>query len=224
MILEMKDIHKSYEQGGDRIEVLSQFSLAVNEGEILGIVGESGSGKSTLLALMAGLDRPDRGEIRIAGQDIVPLSEAELTLFRAQYIGIVFQQFHLLPHLSALENVQLPLEILDRESELERAKEILDVLGMGHRLKHYPSQLSGGEAQRVALARALVVRPKILLADEPTGSLDPKTGQKIMDYFFQICRQFQTTAILVTHNMDFAQKCDRSVHLNAANAPRGAAK
>jgi ABC-type methionine transport system ATPase subunit len=105
-----------------------------------------------------------------------------------------------------------------------RAKEILDVLGMGHRLKHYPSQLSGGEAQRVALARALVVRPKILLADEPTGSLDPKTGQKIMDYFFQICRQFQTTAILVTHNMDFAQKCDRSVHLNAANAPRGAAK
>lgn len=213
-LLNINKISKSFLQGSSRIQVLNDFSLEVQRNEVLGIVGESGSGKSTLLALMAGLDRPDSGEILFEGRDISQLPEKDLTVFRAQNIGIVFQQFHLLPHLTAQENVQLPLEILNRESEAHRADEILNVLGMGHRLKHYPSQLSGGEAQRVALARALVVKPKILLADEPTGSLDPVTGGKIIEFFFTACKEFHTTAVLVTHNIEFAKRCDRSVSLS----------
>ena len=213
MSLVLNDVRKSFHQGDTEIQVLKGLNVTIEPGQIVSVVGQSGSGKSTLLSILAGLERADRGEILVDKVNLSPLSEQELTLFRAQNISIVFQQYHLIAHLTALENVMLALEILKLENPRERAQEALRELGLGHRLDHFPSQLSGGESQRVAIARALVVQPKILLADEPSGNLDTHTGDKVMDVFFDVVRRHKITTILVTHSEVLAKKCERTLRL-----------
>ncbi len=213
MSLKLQAVSKNYRQGDSEIKVLKNLSTEIQSSEVVAVVGQSGSGKSTLLSLLAGLDRPTSGEIFISGQDISRLSEQEMTLFRGRKIGIVFQQFHLFPHLTALENVMLPLEIWQEKNRELRAKNLLEEMGLGHRLHHLPNQMSGGECQRVAIARALVGKPEILLADEPSGNLDTETGQKVMSVFFEATRSNNVTTILVTHSEALAQKCDRQLIL-----------
>lgn len=213
MSLVLNDVRKGFRQGETEIQVLKGVQASIEPGQVVSIVGQSGSGKSTLLSLLAGLEKADSGEILVDRVNLVPLTEHEMTLFRAQNIAIVFQQYHLIAHLTALENVMLALEILKMENAQARAEEALKELGLGHRLHHFPSQLSGGECQRVAIARALVVKPKILLADEPSGNLDTHTGEKVMDVFFDIVRKHKITTILVTHSEALAKKCERVLRL-----------
>ncbi|WP_413291804.1 ABC transporter ATP-binding protein [Bdellovibrio sp. HCB185ZH] len=213
MSLTLNDIRKSFHQGDAEVAVLKGLNVTIEPGQIVSIVGQSGSGKSTLLSILAGLERADRGEILVDKVNLSPMSEQELTLFRAQNISIVFQQYHLIAHLTALENVALALEILKMENPKQRAEEALRELGLGHRLDHFPSQLSGGECQRVAIARALVVKPRILLADEPSGNLDTHTGDKVMDVFFEVVRKHNITTILVTHSETLARRCQRILRL-----------
>lgn len=213
MSLVLNDVRKGFHQGETQIQVLKGLDVKIEEGQVVSIVGQSGSGKSTLLSLLAGLERADGGEILVDKVNLSPLSEQEMTLFRAQNIAIVFQQYHLIAHLTALENVMLALEILKMENPKGRAEEALQELGLGHRMNHFPSQLSGGECQRVAIARALVVKPKILLADEPSGNLDIHTGDKVMDVFFDIVRKHKITTILVTHSEVLAKRCERTLRL-----------
>lgn len=177
------------------------------------MVGPSGSGKSTLLMVLAGLEPPSHGAINVAGHDLTALDEDGLARFRRDNVGIVFQAFHLVPTMTALENVAIPLEFAGHSDAFERAQQGLEEVGLGHRLTHYPGQLSGGEQQRVALARALIANPKILLADEPTGNLDGATGDKIIDLMFGLHRQKDTTLILITHDVALAKRCDRIIHL-----------
>jgi putative ABC transport system ATP-binding protein len=207
------DLKKSYGQGPSRVEVLKGINLKIEAGETLALVGKSGSGKSTLLSLMAGLDQVDAGEIWIKGKCVNKLSEKELTLFRAQNMGIVFQQFHLVSTLSALENVLLPLNLLKDPNATEIAHKLIDQVGLSHRSHHLPSELSGGESQRVAIARALSTRPSILFADEPSGNLDEETGLKVMDLLFKMVKETGTTLVLVTHDTDLARQCSRVIHL-----------
>lgn len=209
----VKDIRKSYGQGESKVEVLKGINLEIKQGETLALIGKSGSGKSTLLSLLAGLDRPDHGDIMIQGKSITGMKEKDLTIFRASHMGIVFQQFHLVSTLTALENVLLPLELLKREKAREAAESLLDAVGLSHRSHHLPSQLSGGESQRVAIARALAINPSILFADEPSGNLDEETGEKVMDLLFNMVLKTGTTMVLVTHDPDLAKKCSRVVHL-----------
>lgn len=211
--LSVSNLRKSYGQGEAKVEVLKGINLTVSKGETLALIGKSGSGKSTLLSLMAGLDRPDSGEISLQGNVISKMSEKELTHFRASNMGIVFQQFHLVSTLTAFENVLLPLELLKRPNAKERAEELLQSVGLGHRSHHLPSQLSGGESQRVAIARALAISPSILFADEPSGNLDEETGDKVMELLFDMVKKSNTTLVLVTHDSDLAKKCSRVVHL-----------
>lgn len=211
--VEVKNIRKSYGEGEGRVEVLKGINLQINKGETLALVGKSGSGKSTLLSLLAGLDKSNSGEIQIEGKSISGMSEKDLTRFRATHMGIVFQQFHLVSTLTALENVLLPLELLKREGAKERAQELLEAVGLLHRAHHLPSQLSGGESQRVAIARAMATKPSILFADEPSGNLDEETGEKVMDLLFKMVSESGTTMVLVTHDLDLAKKCSRVVHL-----------
>lgn len=206
MSLHVTNLHKSYQQSGQKIDVLKGLTLKIATGSVVAIVGQSGSGKSTLLSLLSGLDSSDSGSIAIDGVELGSLSERERTAFRAKKIGIVFQQFHLMSHLTALENVELAKSI--SHSEQDSVSLLADV-GLGHRLKHFPSELSGGENQRVAIARALVIRPSLLLADEPSGNLDEKTGRKVMDILFNQVRKTKTTTVLVTHNQEIAQMCDQ---------------
>ncbi len=213
MSLVLKNVKKSFHQGDAEIAVLKGLNIEIQPGQVVSIVGQSGSGKSTLLSLLAGLERPDAGDILVDNVHLAPMTEQELTLFRAQNIAVVFQQYHLIAHLTALENVMLALEILKMENPRQRAQEALEELNLGHRLNHFPSQLSGGECQRVAIARALVVKPKILLADEPSGNLDTHTGDKVMDVFFDIVKKHQITTILVTHSESLAQRCQRILRL-----------
>lgn len=213
MSLTLKQVTKGFRQGDTEIQVLKGLNVEIQPGQVVSIVGQSGSGKSTLLSLLAGLERADGGEIRVDNIDLVPLSEHDLTLFRAQNIAIVFQQYHLMSHLTAVENVMLALEILQMENPRQRAEDALKELGLGHRLNHFPSQLSGGECQRVAIARALVVKPKILLADEPSGNLDTHTGDKVMDVFFDIVKKHKITTLLVTHSEQLASRCERILRL-----------
>ena len=212
-MMNLVNVKKSYGQASSRVEVLKGINLKIESGETLALVGKSGSGKSTLLSLMAGLDQVDSGEIWIQEKCINKLSEKELTLFRAQNIGIVFQQFHLVSTLSALENVLLPLNILKNPNALEIATKLIDQVGLSHRSHHLPSELSGGESQRVAIARALSTSPAILFADEPSGNLDEETGVKVMDLLFEMVKQTKTTLILVTHDRDLAKKCSRIILL-----------
>lgn len=213
MSLVLQNVKKGFKQGESRIDVLQGLNVEIGDGAVVSIVGHSGSGKSTLLSILAGLERSDSGEIIVGGKDISKLTEQELTKFRAENISIVFQQYHLVAHLTAVENVMLGLEILGQKDAEARAIKALEELGLGHRLEHFPSQLSGGECQRVAIARALVVNPKILLADEPSGNLDTHTGEKVMDVFFDVVKKHKITTILVTHSEQLADRCDRKLRL-----------
>jgi putative ABC transport system ATP-binding protein len=213
--VQVQDVFKSYRQGDSLIEVLSGVNLQVESGSTHAILGQSGSGKSTLLSLLAGLDHPTRGVVSIDGQRITGMNEKSLAAFRARNLGIIFQQFHLMANLTALENISLPLEIARDPESLERARQALLQVGLAHREAHMPSQLSGGERQRVAIARALVVKPKLLLADEPSGSLDVKTGKYVMDLLFDLAQQNQMTLILVTHNDELARRCDEQSYLES---------
>ncbi|MER2178911.1 MAG: ABC transporter ATP-binding protein [Stenotrophomonas maltophilia] len=187
--------------------------MTVHEGESVAIVGASGSGKTTLLGLLAGLDLPSHGTIALAGAELNALDEEARAQLRAREVGFVFQSFHLLPALTAEENIALPLELAGRE-DAARVREVLEQVGLGHRARHYPRQLSGGEQQRVALARAFVARPRILFADEPTGSLDQATGQQISDLLFALNATSDTTLVLVTHDLRLAQRCERIYQLD----------
>jgi len=210
--LRAHDVRKTYLQGTEKISILKGVNFQVKEGEVVAVLGQSGSGKTTLLSLLAGLDT-GAGDIEMDGLLFSQMSENEKTLFRGQKIGIVFQSYHLVPHLTALENVMLPLDILGLPNAESQARDLLKHVGLAHRESHFPSQLSGGESQRTALARALVTKPRLLLADEPSGHLDQETGQKVMDLFFKIVRENKITTLLVTHDPQLAQRCDRQLVL-----------
>jgi putative ABC transport system ATP-binding protein len=206
---------------GDReLTILDSVDLAIQPGEFTAVLGPSGSGKSTLLALMAGLDRPSSGEVRIDGTPIQAMSEDQLALLRRHKIGFVFQSFQLLGNLTARENVLLPVELLGQPQPLARANELLAAVGLADRGHHYPSQLSGGEQQRVALARAFAARPPILLADEPTGNLDGVTGRKVLELLTELRRREGTTLVLVTHDPAVAALADRQIHLRDGRIER----
>ncbi|PTQ86736.1 putative ABC transport system ATP-binding protein [Agitococcus lubricus] len=192
--------------------ILQQIDLRIEQSSTVAIVGSSGSGKSTLLGLLAGLDTPSSGSIKLLGQELSTLSEDERASLRQQYVGFVFQSFHLLPHLTALENVLLPLS-LSKNTDTTWAKQCLEQVGLAHRLHHTPKQLSGGEQQRVAIARAFACKPKILFADEPTGNLDSQTGQHIIDLLFNLNTQHGTTLVLVTHDLKLAERCQQRLTL-----------
>lgn len=209
MSLTITGLKKTYRQGPEVLTILNELNLEVKSSEVVAVVGASGSGKSTFLSLTAGLDSFDEGDIVINGHSIKNMRRAELTQFRAQNIGFVFQQFHLIPHLTAVENIALPLEILGRSFKEQDINIALQNVGLGHRAQHKPSEMSGGECQRLALARGLITRPSLLLADEPSGNLDTETGAKVMQLFFEQVRSTQTTTVLVTHDMELAKKCDR---------------
>jgi len=199
--------------GAEPLVILHEISFAVRAGESLAIVGASGSGKSTLLALLAGLDTPTSGRVRIAGEDLYKLDEDGRAALRGRLAGFVFQSFQLMPHLNALENVMLPLELAGRKDAEAVARETLGRVGLSARLKHYPKHLSGGEQQRVAVARAFAPRPKILFADEPTGNLDTITGATIIDLLFELNTELGTTLVLVTHDDHIAARCGRYIRL-----------
>lgn len=195
------------------VQVLRGLDLSVAAGEAVGIVGPSGSGKTSLLMLLAGLERPTGGKLSVAGRDLGGLDEDALARFRRQEVGIVFQAFHLVPTMTALENVAVPLEFAGRRDAFDRAAAALKDVGLGHRLEHYPGQLSGGEQQRVALARAVVAEPRLILADEPTGNLDRTTGAVVMDLLFDLRARMGTTLLLITHDPLLAERCERQVRI-----------
>jgi putative ABC transport system ATP-binding protein len=213
-LLRLKQVSKSFHQGSQRIEVLYRLDLSLQLGEIVSILGQSGSGKSTLLSLLAGLDHPDLGTIEVKGENLANLSQDQLSKFRSKNLGIVFQQYHLMSNLTAIENVGVPLELQGTREFVEPARQALKQVGLSNRLAHFPSQLSGGECQRVALARAIVSEPSLILADEPSGNLDQKTGREIMDLLFRLCRDRGQSLILVTHNHELAKLCDRTLLLS----------
>jgi putative ABC transport system ATP-binding protein len=212
-VLAAKGIGKTVKSGAADLVILRDIDLAVTPGEALAVVGASGSGKSTLLALLAGLDTPTSGTVMLDGVDLFSLDEDQRARLRGRLLGFVFQSFQLLPALTALENVMLPLELAYADDAEARAREMLVRVGLGERLQHYPKHLSGGEQQRVALARAFVVRPKLLLADEPTGSLDAASGAQIIELLFELNREQGTTLVLVTHDEALASRCARIVRL-----------
>ena len=215
-VLACEQLSKTFSDGTLHVEVLKDINLSVNKGERVAIVGASGSGKTTLLGLLAGLDTPSEGRVQLDGQDIFALDEDGRARQRGRMIGFVFQAFQLLPNLTALENVMLPLELGDRALNAHAlAKTVLAKVGLQERLHHYPKQLSGGEQQRVAIARAFASQPKLLLADEPTGNLDETTGAQIIDLLFELNREQATTLILVTHDEALAQRCTRRLRLTA---------
>jgi putative ABC transport system ATP-binding protein len=203
--------------GASRVHVLHSVSLSVAAGESIGLVVPSGSGKSTLLMVIAGLERVDSGRVVVAGRDYASLGEDALALFRGRRIGFVFQAFHLMQTMTALENVAVPLELAGEPDAFQRARHVLGQVGLGARLSHYPAQLSGGEQQRVAIARALAVEPAILIADEPTGNLDEETGAEIADLIFNSVAERGTTLVLVTHDAELAARCDRSVRMHGGH-------
>jgi putative ABC transport system ATP-binding protein len=211
----LRDVQLSLGRGASLVHILKGVSLDVRKGEAVGLVGPSGSGKSTLLMALAGLERANSGSIRIAGEELNTLSEDQLALFRGRSIGIVFQSFHLIPTMTALENVALPGELTGRADAQERAIRELQAVGLGERLHHYPAQLSGGEQQRVAIARAIAPDPAILVADEPTGNLDETNGKAVADLLFGLKRDRGMTLVLVTHDLALAERCDRVVRLRA---------
>jgi len=214
-VLTARGIGKTVKSGTSDLVILREIELEVTRGEAVAVVGASGSGKSTLLAILAGLDMPSAGEVEIDNTVITALDEDARARLRAKNVGFVFQSFQLLPSLTALENVMLPLELSSEDHAEEHARQILTRVGLAERLHHYPKHLSGGEQQRVALARAFVVRPKLLLADEPTGSLDAEAGAAVIALLFELNREYGTTLVLVTHDESLAARCARVVRLAA---------
>jgi putative ABC transport system ATP-binding protein len=208
-------INLSLGRGAARVHILKDIDLHIGSGEAVGLIGPSGSGKSTLLMVMAGLERPDSGTVTVAGEELTRLDEDALARFRGRRVGIVFQSFHLIPTMTALENVAVPLELAGAADAFARAERELAAVGLADRLGHYPAQLSGGEQQRVALARALAPGPAILVADEPTGNLDEGTGRQIVDLLFAGHAARGTTLILVTHDPSLAQRCDRVIRMRS---------
>jgi putative ABC transport system ATP-binding protein len=211
----MRGVDLSLGRGAARVHILRDVALTIGKGEAVGVVGPSGSGKSTLLMIMAGLERPDRGEVEIDGVKLGAMNEDALARFRGRRIGIVFQSFHLIPTMTALENVAAPLELAGVNEATARATAELELVGLGDRLSHYPAQLSGGEQQRVALARALCPRPSLLIADEPTGNLDETTGRTIVDLIFDLPARRGATLALVTHDAALAARCDRVIRMRS---------
>jgi putative ABC transport system ATP-binding protein len=222
-LVRIDQLDLSLGRDASRVHILKSVSLDIARGEAIGLVGPSGSGKSTLLMAMAGLERPDRGRIVIDGEDLSGLDEDGLARFRGRNIGIVFQSFHLIPTMTALENVAVPLELAGDDDAFDRAAAELDAVGLGARLSHYPAQLSGGEQQRVALARALVVDPALLIADEPTGNLDETTGKGIVELLFRLKNERGATLVLVTHDPGLAAQCDRVIRLRSGRIETPAA-
>ena len=211
--IQLDDVHLRLTSAAGEVNILRGIDLTVGRGETVGVIGPSGSGKTSLLLVIAGLERPTSGAVSAAGADIAALDEDGLALFRRDHVGIVFQDFHLVPTMTALENVALPLEFAADPDAFDRARVQLDAVGLGPRLTHYPGQLSGGEQQRVALARAFVTEPTILLADEPTGNLDGETGDAVMEVLFDLHARRGTTLILVTHQTGLADRCQRRLRL-----------
>jgi len=213
-LLQFSDVHLQYQNGQNLTEVIKGISFAINQNERLAIVGKSGSGKTSLLMLMAGLEKPTSGSIKFEEKELTSYTEDQLTDFRKQNIGIVFQSFYLIPSYTALENVALSLEINFQKNALIQAEEILTDLGLKDRLQHFPSQLSGGEQQRVAIARAIINKPELILADEPTGNLDEENSQVIADLIFNVSQKYQKSLCLVTHDLELAKKCDRLMKID----------
>ena len=218
----MRGVDLSLGRGAARVHILRDVDLAIGKGEAVGIIGASGSGKSTLLMIMAGLERPDKGEVEIDRVSLGGLNEDALARFRGQRIGIVFQSFHLIPTMTALENVAAPLELAGVNEANGRARAELERVGLGERLSHYPAQLSGGEQQRVALARALAPGPSLLIADEPTGNLDEATGRAIIDMMFDLPARRGATLALVTHDAALASRCDRVIRMRSGRVEEAA--
>jgi putative ABC transport system ATP-binding protein len=214
-VVALTGVNLSLGRGATRVHILRDIELNIGRGEALGLLGPSGSGKSTLLMVMTGLERPDSGAVVVAGEDLRQLDEDKLARFRGKTIGIVFQGFHLIPTMTALENVAVPLELAGARDAFERAASELSAVGLGGRISHYPAELSGGEQQRVALARALAPDPALIVADEPTGNLDEATGGEIIELLFRGQRQRGTTLVLVTHDMALATRCDRVLHMHS---------
>ncbi|MCY1262487.1 Lipoprotein-releasing system ATP-binding protein LolD [compost metagenome] len=212
-ILDARNLSKVVPSAEGELIILHDLSLSLGKGDSLAIVGSSGSGKSTLLGLLAGLDLPSNGDVRLAGRSLSNLDEDERARVRAEHVGFVFQSFQLLDNLNALENVMLPLELEGQRDARARARHLLDRVGLGQRLSHYPRQLSGGEQQRVAIARAFAAEPDVLFADEPTGNLDSHTGERISDLLFQLNQERGTTLVLVTHDERLAHRCRRLIRL-----------
>jgi putative ABC transport system ATP-binding protein len=219
--ISLSGVNLSLGRGAARVHILKDIDLHIGRGEAIGLVGPSGSGKSTLLMVMAGLERADTGTITVAGQDLTRLDEDALARFRGRNVGIVFQSFHLIPTMTAIENVAVPLELAGTADAYARAEAELGLVGLSDRLSHYPAQLSGGEQQRVALARALAPNPSILVADEPTGNLDENTGRQVIDLLFAGHVQRGTTLVLVTHDQALAARCDRVVRLRSGRVDSG---
>ena len=216
--IRLTDVDLKLGSGAARVHILKKVSLQIGQGEAVGLVGPSGSGKSTLLMVMAGLERADKGTVEVAGQNLTRLSEDQLARFRGNTVGIVFQSFHLIPTMTALENVAVPLELAGRTDAFERAGRELEGVGLSARMRHYPAQLSGGEQQRVALARALAPEPSIIFADEPTGNLDEKTGKEIMDLLFAKQAEKGATLVIVTHDLTLGNRCDRLIRMRSGEA------
>ena len=212
-IVELSGVHVTLASSAGPVQILRGIDLEIASGETMSVVGPSGAGKSTMMMVMAGLERASRGSVRVAGRELTEMDEDALAIFRRDHIGIVFQAFHLVPTMTALENVAIPLEFAGCSDAFERAQDELVAVGLGHRLGHYPSQLSGGEQQRVALARALAPSPALLLADEPTGNLDGATGAQIIELMFELSARRNATLVLITHDMQLAARCRRNVQV-----------
>jgi|SRR5690625_1597410 len=212
-MIDLREVRLTYRSGAGPVEVLRGIDLLVEPAETLSLVGPSGSGKTSMLMVIAGLERATSGDVQVAGADLNALNEDALAAFRRDFVGIVFQDFHLIPTMTALENVAIPLEFAGRSDAFSRAAEVLDQVGLGHRMEHYPGQLSGGEQQRVALARAFAPGPRLLLADEPTGNLDQDTGARVVEELFALQRAHDTTLLLITHDQQLARRCSRIVRI-----------
>jgi putative ABC transport system ATP-binding protein len=221
IVLSASNLAKEVSSPEGSLTILDEVNLEVREAETVALVGPSGAGKTTLLALLAGLDRPTRGEVRLCGENLETMDEDGRALVRGRYVGFVFQSFHLVPSLTAIENVMLPLELANEKDAGSRARATLESVGLGARTGHYPRQLSGGEKQRVAIARAFVTAPKVLFADEPTGNLDTASGEKISNLLFELNRNSGTTLVLVTHDQALAQLCDRVLHIEGGRLVDG---
>jgi putative ABC transport system ATP-binding protein len=212
-LIEVHNLTLTVPSAAGPVNILRGIDLSIGTGEAVGVVGPSGSGKTSLLMVLAGLERPSSGSVRLGGQELAGLGEDALSALRRRDVGIVFQAFHLIASMTALENVAIPLELAGAADAMDRAEASLRAVGLGHRLTHLPGMLSGGEQQRVALARAFAARPRLLLADEPTGNLDRATGEAVMDLLFGLRAEYGTTLMLITHDADLADRCDRTISI-----------